>query len=46
MRVHKFLLALLAGTLVGCLDSEERVIEEKNQGLVYNKKIKKKKNSK
>ena len=35
MRVHKFLLALLAGTLVGCLDSEERVIEEKNQGLVY-----------
>ena len=35
MRVHKFLLTLLAVTLVGCLDSEERVIEEKSQGLVY-----------
>lgn len=33
--MHKLLLILLATTLVGCIESKEQSIEEKNQGLVY-----------
>ncbi len=35
MRVRKLLLALLSLSLVGCIDSKEEILEEKNQGLVY-----------
>ena len=35
MRVHKLLLALISLSLVGCIDSKEEILEEKNQGLVY-----------
>jgi cationic peptide transport system substrate-binding protein len=33
--VHKLLLALLSSCLIGCIDSKEDILQEKNQGLVY-----------
>lgn len=33
--MRKLLLALLSLSLVGCIDSKEEILEEKNQGLVY-----------
>ena len=33
--MHKLLLALLSTSLIGCIDSKEEILKEKNQGLVY-----------